>query len=209
MQSFTSNELAGRAIGAGSTIELTLKAAAGGKATAGIGTLAKAIPLSETDPGVYVGEYTVKTGDTAENAPVTARFVARDGTEVTTTLASGLTITAGPPPAPKILFPVDTDSVDVNTPLTVKGKAAPGSTVRVTINYVSKELGGILPVSGSSGSKDVVVDKNGDWTASEFALKIRTLFGSSRDTVFTIMATELDADGNPSSDAAKITVRPG
>ena len=209
VQSFTSNELAGRTIGAGSTIELTLKAAAGGKATAGIGALAKSIPLSETDPGIYVGEYTVKTGDTAENAPVTARFVTRDGTEVTTALASGLTIAAGPPPAPKILSPLDADSVDVNTPLTVKGRAAPGSTVRVTINYVSKELGGILPVSGSSGSKDVLVDKNGDWSASEFSLKIRTLFGSSRDTVFTIMATELDADGNPSSDVTKITVRPG
>ncbi len=209
VQSFTSNEPAGRAVGAGSTIELTLKAAPGGKATAGIGTLAKSIPLTETDPGVYVGEYTVKTGDTAENAPVTARFVARDGTEVTTTLATGMTITAGPPPAPKILSPLDTDPVDVNAPLTVKGKAAPGSTVRVTINYVSKELGGILPVSGSSGSKDVVADKNGDFTAPEFVLKIRTLFGSSRDTVFTITATELDANGNPSSDAAKITVRPG
>ena len=209
VQSFTSNETAGRAVGAGSTIELTLKAQAGGKATAAIGTLAKAIPLSETDPGVYLGDYTVKAGDTAQNAPVTARFTTRDGTEVLTSLAAGLTLTAGPPPAPKIVSPQDADAVDVGVPLVVKGSAAPGSTVRVTINYVSKELGGILPVSGSSGSKDVVVDKNGEWTAADFALKIRTLFGSSRDTVFTITATQLDTDGNPASEATKITVRPG
>jgi len=209
VQSFTSNEAAGRAVGAGSTIELTLNAQPGGKATASIGALAKAIPLPETDPGVYVGEYTVKAGDSIENAPVTARFTTRDGTEVSTNLASGLTITAGPPPAPKILAPLDANTVDASAPLTVTGKAAPGSTVRVTVSYVSKELGGILPVSGSSGTKDVVADKNGDWTADGISLKIRSLFGGSRDTVFTITAAELDSAGNPASDAAKITVRPG
>ena len=209
VQSFTSNEPAGRAVGAGSVIELTLAAQSGGTATANIGNLAKAIPLRETDPGVYVGEYTVRAGDSVQDAPVTARFTARDGTEVTTSLASGMTITAGPPPAPRILTPQDADTVDASSSLTIKGKAAPGSTVRVTVSYVSKELGGILPVSGSSGTKDVVADKNGNWTADGISLKIRSLFGSSRDTVFTITATELDTDGNPASDAAKITVRPG
>jgi len=209
IQSFTSNEPAGRAVGAGSTIELTLTAQSGGRATASIGSLEKAIPLRETDPGTYVGEYTVKSGDSIENAPVTAHFTARDGTEVTTNLATGLTITAGPPPPPKIRFPEDADTVDVNTPLTVKGRAAPGSTVRVTVSYVSKELGGILPVSGSCGSKDVVTDKGGEWMAEGLSLKIRSLFGNNRDTVFTITATELDSDGNPASNPAKIMVHPG
>ena len=209
IQSFTSNEPAGRAVGAGSIVELTLNAPAGGTATAGIGTLAKAIPLRETDPGVYVGDYTVKSGDSVDNAPVTARFTARDGTEVSTALASGLTLTAGPPPAPQIREPQDADTVDANAPLTVRGRATPGSTVRVTVNYVSKELGGILPVSGSSGSKDVVADKDGEWTAQDISLKIRSLFGGSRDTVFTITATQLDSAGNAASNAAKITVHPG
>lgn len=187
----------------------TLNAQPGGTATASVGSLAKDIPMHETEPGVYVGEYTVKAGDSIQNAPVTAHFATRDGTTVTTSLASGLTVAAGPPPAPQILAPSDNDTVNTNQPLTVRGKAEPGSTVRVTVSYVSKVLGGILPVSGSSGSKDVVAGKNGEWTAEGLSLKIQSLFGGGRDTVFTITATELDAAGSPASDDATVKVRPG
>ena len=210
VQSFTTNEPSGRAVGAGATVVFTLKAAPGGQATATVGSLAKTIPLRETDPGVYTGEYTIKAGDSVQDAPVTARYEARDGTVVTTSLASGLTIAAGPPPAPKIVSPADADYVDANQPLAVKGRAAPGSMVRVVVSYESKVLGGFLPVSGQSATKDVVADKNGNWSADDLSLKVRSLlFGGSRDTVFTITATELDAAGNPASDAAKVTVRPG
>jgi len=210
VQSFTTNEPSGHAVGAGATVVFTLKAQPGGKATAGVGSLAKTIPLRETDAGVYVGEYTVKAGDSVQDAPVTARYEARDGTVVTTSLASGLTIAAGPPPAPKIVSPTDAAYVDAAQPLVVKGRAAPGSAVRIVVSYESKVLGGLLPVSGQSATKDVVADKNGDWTADALSLKVRSLlFGGSRDTVFTITATELDAAGSPASEDAKVTVRPG
>jgi hypothetical protein len=209
VQSFTTNEPSGQTIGSGSTVVFTLNAAPGGKAQASIGSLAKAIPLSETDPGVYVGEYTVKSGDNVQNAPVTANFTAHDGTTVTTSLADKLTVAAGPPSAPRILMPRDNDTVDAAAPLEVSGKAQPGSMVRVTISYNSKAMGGILPVSGQSATTDVKADKNGDWTATELSLQVKTLFGSNRDTVFTITATVLDASGNPASDETKIQVRPG
>ena len=208
VQSFTSNEPSGKAVGAGATIVLTLNAQPGGKATATVGTLAK-LALRESEPGVYVGEYTIKAGDSVENAPVTAQFVARDGTTVTTSLAQGLTVAAGPPPAPKIVSPEDAEYVDAAQPLTVRGKAAPGSTVRVTVSYESKALGGILPVSGQSATKDVLTTRGGDWTAEALSLKVRSLFGTNRDTVFTITAAELDASGSPASAEAKVTVRPG
>ena len=141
---------------------------------------------------------------------MTARYEARDGTVVNTSLAAGLTVAAGPPPAPKITSPTDSEYVDATQPLTVKGRAVPGSSVRVVVSYESKVLGGILPVSGQSATKDVVADKNGDWLADSLSLKVRSLlFGGSRDTVFTITATELDAAGNPASDNAKVMVRPG
>jgi len=210
VQSFTTNEPTGKAVGAGATVVFTLKAQPGGKATAAVGSLAKSIPLRETDPGVYVGEYTIRAGDNVQDAPVTARYEARDGTVVNASLASGLSVAAGPPPAPKILSPVDAEYVDASQPLTVKGRAVPGSTVRLVVTYDSKALGGILPVSGQSATKDVVTDKNGEWTAEGLSLKVRTLlFGGSRDTVFTLTATELDASGSPASDSAKVTVRPG
>lgn len=210
VQSFTTNEPSGRAVGAGATVVFTLRAVPGGKATASVGNLAKSIPLRETDAGVYVGEYTVRAGDSIEDAPVTARYEARDGTVVTTSLASGLTIAAGPPPAPKIVHPADSEYVDAAQPLTVTGRAAPGRAVRVVVSYESKVLGGILPVQGQSATKDVVANKNGEWTADGLSLKVRSLvFGGSRDTVFTITATELDASGSPASESAKVTVRPG
>ena len=209
VQSFTTNEPSGQAVGAGSTVVFTLNAAPGGKAQANVGNLAKDVPLKETDPGVYVGEYTVKAGDSVQNAPVTARFTARDGTTVTKNLASNLTVSAGPPPAPKITTPKDSDYIDANAPLTVKGRALPGSTVRVAVSYTSKALGGILPVSGQSGTKDVTADKNGDWEADDLSLQVKSLFGTNRDTVFTVSATQLDAAGNPASDPTTVQVRPG
>ena len=204
VRSFTTNEPAGQTVGAGSTIVFTLNAQPGGKATVTVGGLQKDIPLTENNPGVYVGEYTVKAGDSTADAPVSARFVARDGTVVTSNLANNLSVTAGPPPAPRILEPQDT----AYAPLTVRGRATPGSTVRVTVSYESKALGGILPVRGESATKDVVATKDGDWTAEALSLKVRSLFGANRDTVFTITATRLDTSGKPASDDATITVRP-
>ncbi len=209
VQSFTTNEPSGKAVGAGSTVVFTLTAAPGGRARVTLGSLAKDIPLKETDPGVYVGEYTVKDGDSAENAPVSAQFTARDGTTVTKNLASNLSVAAGPPPAPKIVEPKDSDYINAAAPLTVKGRAQPGSTVRVVITYTSKALGGILPVSGQSASKDIVTDKNGDWTAEALPLQVKSLFGANRDTVFTVSAVQLDSTGSPTSDPATIQVRPG
>ena len=209
VQSFTTNEPGGKTVGAGATIVLTLNAAPGGKASASIGSLAGNIPMKETDPGVYVGEYTVKAGDSVDNAPVTAKFTARDGTAVTKNLATSLSFAAGPPPAPRILDPKDSDFVNAGAPLTVRGRAVPNTTVRVTVSYTSKALGGILPVSGQSGTKDVTVGKDGEWEADDISLKIKSLFSINRDTVFTISASQLDSSGNATSDPATITVRPG
>lgn len=209
IQSFKSNEPAGTAVEAGSTIVLTLSAAPGGKAQATIGSLASRIALKEADPGVYVGEYTVKPGDNVQDAPVTAKFTARDGTTVTQNLASNLTVNAGPPPAPRITSPKSDAPIDPNAPLTVKGRGQPGTMVRVAITYTSKALGGILPVSGQSSSKDVSVGKDGEWEAEDLPLQIKSLFGANRDTVFTISATALDAAGSPASDPATVQVRPG
>ncbi len=209
VQSFTTNEPSGRAVGAGSTVVFTLNAVPGGKASVSIGTLAKNIALKETDPGVYVGEYTVKAGDSLDNAPVSAKFTARDGTTVTKNLSTTLSLAAGPPPAPKITEPKNSDYVDGSAPLTVKGRGLPNSTVRVTVSYTSKALGGILPVSGQSATKDVGVSKDGDWEADDISLQVKLLFNTGRDTVYTISATQLDASGNATSDPATITVRPG
>ena len=209
VQSFTTNEPSGQAVGAGSTIVFTLAAAPGGKASASIGSLAKNIALKETDPGVYVGEYTVRPGDTLGNAPALARFTARDGTTVLKNLPTTLNLAAGPPPAPRIIEPKNSDYVDGSAPLVVRGRGLPNSTVRVTVSYTSKALGGILPVSGQGGTRDVGVGRDGLWETEGIPLQTKSLFAVNRDTVFTVTAVQLDASGSPASDPATVTVRPG
>ncbi len=209
VRSFTTNELSGQAVGAGSTVVFTLLAAPGGKASASIGSLAKNIALKETDPGIYIGEYTVRAGDTLENAPVQAKFTARDGTTVLKNLSTNLTLAAGPPPAPRLVEPKNSDYIDGNAPLVVRGRGLPNSTVRVTVSYTSKASGGILPVTGQSGTKDVVVGRDGMWESEGIPLQAKLLFTANRDTVFTITAVQLDASGSPASEPTVATVRPG
>ena len=105
--------------------------------------------------------------------------------------------------------PRNSDYIDGNAPLVVRGRGLPSSTVRVTVSYTSKALGGILPVSGQSGTRDVEVGRDGMWESGGISLQTKSLFTANRDTVFTVTAVQLDASGNPASDPATVTVRPG
>lgn len=205
VQSFESSAQPGQPVGVGQTIRFTLRAQPGGDASVTLGKVATNIPLREGATGVYTGEYTVVSGDSLTDAPVSAKYT-KDGKTVTTPLASGLTIEAGAPSTPRITTPQN-DSL-VGPTLDVEGKAAPGATVRVSISYVSKALGGLFSVNGNAGSKDVVADKNGDWKADALPLKANSLLASAGSTVFTISAVTVDAGGNLSP-AATVQVRRG
>ena len=99
--------------------------------------------------------------------------------------------------------------MDETAPLAVRGRAQPGSAVRVTLSYVSQAPGGILPVQGETGTKDITADKNGEWEVTDLPLLMKTLIGKDRDTAFTITAIQLDAGGNPASATSTVHVRPG
>ena len=202
IQAFTSDAPAG-GLGAGSTVHFTLTAPPGGKTTLGIGSFAKDVPLIETQPGVYTGKYTVQPGENVQNAPVTATFVAKDGTKVASSLKTALTLAGGAPTAPVITDPAE--GAHVADPLTVSGAAAPGATVQVKVDFSSKALGGLLPISGTVGSKEVTADKDGHWTAADLPLRSTSLFGTS-GTTFTVTATAVDSNGEQSP-AATVHVR--
>jgi len=203
VRSFTSSVPAGQAANVGDTIRFTLNAEPGGRASVSLGSIATNIPLAEGSPGVYTGEYTVRAGDSVQDAPASARFE-KGGKSVTAALASGLTIAAGGPRAPVITSPGE-DTTAGET-LTVAGTAAPGATVRVSINFVSKALGGLFSVNGSAGSKEVTADKNGNWKAEDLSLRTNSLLGQGQDTVFTVSAVTVAANGDV-SDPATIKVR--
>ncbi len=207
VQSFTSSTPGGgQSFGAGDTVHFQLKAAPGGQATVNIGGVGD-VPLSETAPGVYNGDYAIKSGDSVDNAPVTAQFRgANGGPSVTVPLKSGLSIAAGPPRAPEITSPADS-AVETGDTVDVSGKAAPGATVRLTVTYSSKAFG-FFPVGGSSDTKDVVADKNGVWTAPGLSLQSNSLLGAAKKTTFTVSAVTVAPNGDL-SDPATVSVTRG
>ena len=79
----------------------------------------------------------------------------------------------------------------------------------MTVSYTSKAPGGVLPVTGQSGTQDVGVGRDGMWESEGIPLQAKLLFTANRDTVFTITAVQLDASGSPASEPAVATVRPG
>ena len=200
VQSFVSDAQSGRAIGSGTPVQFTLTAPPGGKAAFDVGALAKDIPMSETTPGVYVGTFTAPEGANATNVPVIARFTGRNGNRATTSLSTGLTIAAGKPQAPKITSPEDGSGVAET--ITVSGTSAPRQLIRVKVDYVSKALGGILAIRGSTGSKEVTADSNGRWSVSDVPFHTDSLLGNDRDTAFTITAVAVDANGDESPPAS-------
>lgn len=193
IQSFTS-DAPGGTIAAGTPIRFSLTATPGGHASVRLGS--RSVPLTERQPGVYTGTYTVQPGDNAAQAPVVASFTAPDGTKVTAPLKTNLNLAGGAPAAPIITSPAS--GATVGNTLTVAGTAAPGATVQVQVTFTGKALGGLVPLSGSLANEEVTADTGGHWVASNISLRANSLFGEGSGTVFTITATAVDAAGDQS-----------
>jgi len=189
----------------GANVRFTLKAEPGGQASFAIGSLVHNVPMHETDPGTYVGSFRVHGGQDVKDAPVTATFVDRAGNTVITALNSGISIASGPPEAPVITSP--TDGSHIGNALSVKGTAAPDTTVTVKVDYINKVLGGLVSMNGSVGTKEVKADGRGYWETDGIPLQSNSLLGSAGNTVYTIAATAQNGGGE-TSDTARVTVRP-
>lgn len=166
----------------GDVLDVRMEGAPGGKATFSLGAI-KNRALSETSPGVYSGNYTIRKGDDIANAPVIVTLTTAEGEKFTSSTERSLQVATGRPAAPKITSPTDSDSL--TSPLVVRGTAAPNSTVRLKIDYANPVLG-VLAVRGTAAEVEIPVDKDGKW-ASE-PINISSLF-SSKDTRYTITAT--------------------
>lgn len=78
-----------------------------------------------------------------------------------------------PPPAPavdeKIVLISPANGAKLRQMITVKGKALPGSTVRVVITY-NNGLSGMLKLAGEVASQNVATGKNGEFKMAPIAL---------------------------------------
>ncbi|RYG42021.1 copper amine oxidase N-terminal domain-containing protein, partial [bacterium] len=116
----------------GDVVTFTLIGEPGATVVANVGSKAKNIPLRERQPGVYTGEYTVRSNDQFFNDKVTARFKAKNGESYTIEANSRIAANARPN-APTITSPAD--GAKIGDSVTFKGKAAPGSKVRIVVAY--------------------------------------------------------------------------
>jgi hypothetical protein len=144
--------------------------------------------MREESPGVYVGTYTIRKGDTLAQAPATVTFRAANGRTVTQSAGEAVTIAAGPPEKPVISTPA-ADTAAGNA-VVVTGKAAPGATVRYSVRYQGSLL--ILPLSGELADGEVKADAQGNWKTPEITLSAPA--GVSKLT-YTVSAVTVGAAG--------------
>jgi len=185
---------AGRPLVAGDVVTVVATGPAHGAATFSIGGLRAGLPMMESasQPGTYVGNYTVRPGDAVANGNVVVSVTAPNGQLVTAPAPAPVSITAA---APVIISP--TSAKEVTTPFTVTGTVPPGSQVKVTADYNKNIVG--FHWHGSLGSQVVTADPNGNWSAT-FTQKPPV-----RGVDVTITAVLVDPTGAVRSAASTVT----
>lgn len=190
IKSFTF-EAEDRQFAPGSILTLTLVGEAGGRASYSIGERVQNAPMNEVAPGRYVANYTIRRNDNFENTPVVARLVTKAGEAFTAEATTALNVrgTLEPP-----TFTDPDDDAKIGSKLTLKGRAAPGSVVRIKIDYRKTALG-ILDLTGSLGEFEVTADNKGVWVTEP--IDTNTGLGGGSAT-FTVTAVTVGANGKTS-----------
>ncbi len=206
IQSFTQG--ATRAMAPGEDIPMALTANPGGRASFDVlgarnAIIARDLPLSEDPdtPGTYRGSYRIP-----DDAPTGLRFVGRfdagDGTLNQSEATAAVRITTAAVPT-KITITSPTDGGQVQNPLVISGKAAPGATVNVSISAAGTRFF-VLQYADDLGTFQARVDAQGNWQTQPIPFtKPRNVQGLT----LTISATQTDA-ANRTSDPVEITVTP-
>jgi hypothetical protein len=193
---------ADRPLRAGEVVTITARGQPRGKATFTIGDVVRAAPLTESEPGVYVGKYTVRRGDDLAKAPVQVDFVSADGTRVKQEGTLPITFATTPAAPPKITFPGE--MLRLEDELVVEGTGTAGTKILVEVTYRGRAFGA-LAVKGTFGTQEVLVDKAGKWKTDPF--EVRLPIGTKRPEL-TITARSVDAGGTESAPTTLIvTVR--
>lgn len=195
---------ADRPLRAGDVVTVTAKGRPQGKAVFSIGAegeLAREVPMRETEPGVYVGRYTVKRGDQLLRAPVFVEFEERGGQKSRLAAAAPLNVVTVAPRPPTITSPVR--PFRLGEELVVEGTGAPGARVIVEVTYTGRALG-VVPLDGTFGSQEVDVGQNGKWVTRPFESRLPL---GTRNPELTITATTVDAAGTR-SEPTRVVVKP-
>lgn len=143
----------------GDVLIVRFKAQAGGKAVFTIPGVSANTVMTEVEPGTYQGQYTVQQGDVLLRQPIKITFAAPGG-ETYMRLSRPVIIQTAGGYLPRITYPLQ--GQEIESPLVVKGMAASGSTMRVTIEYRA-DLYRVLPMEGITAVSEVRADRDGIW----------------------------------------------
>ena len=155
--------------------------------------------MNEVTPGRYVGRYTIRRNDNFEDVPITAKLITTAGDVFTFESPTRFRTSVKTLEAPSFTDP--SDGSTVSDRLVLRGTAAPGSKVRIKVDYTKTALG-ILRMNGTVAEIDVTADDQGYWKTDP--IDLNTGLGSGA-TTFNITATTIGASGKKSS-VSKLTL---
>ncbi|MHB1001075.1 MAG: copper amine oxidase N-terminal domain-containing protein [Armatimonadota bacterium] len=182
--------------GPGDVISVRLEGEKGGNArfwfATPSGTKLNERSMSETSPGIYTGEYTIRRSDNLTGSTIVGSLTTAGGDNYILEASSKF----GGQPAqlspPQITAPVDGGSA--SSPLVITGKASPGAQVHISVSYVSSILGA-LKVTGALTDQTITANDQGIFTTEP--IDLGTMLGS-KDTEYTLTAVTVGTEGNES-----------
>ena len=148
-------------IRSGQVITVTALGETGGQAVFTIEGVVSSVSMAETQPGVYMGQFTV-TNQNAQNARVLVTLN-RAGQTATVAASSRISIigTLGST-GPAVTSP--TPGTRVGSPIVIRGTAIPGSRVVVRVDYRGVML--LFQITGTYGEVAMTADASGNWQVS-------------------------------------------
>jgi hypothetical protein len=171
----------------GQVLTVTALGEPGGQASFSIEGVVSNVPMPETQPGVYVGQFTVGN----QNVQYARVLVTLNrGGQTATVAASSRISIIGPAVAPPTIT-APTAGARVGSPITIRGTAVPGSRVVVRVDYRGTVL--FFQVTGTYGEVATTADASGNWQV--------TVRPSTRipDAQLTIMVRAIDPGGRESA----------
>jgi hypothetical protein len=191
-------------ISPGDTLIVRMAAAPGSRASFSIGPI-KNIVMTERSPGVYEGDYTIRRDDELRNDVVTGTIETSDGETFTMQAPDRVSTRSGRPrpdhnDAPRIDSPSRDDRID--SPLIVRGTAAPRSRVHLKIESRSTLLGAIT-LKGDVFSGTLRVDDRGNWQSEEITLRS----SAGKDTEYIVTIYGVDANGESNTETTTLVLK--
>lgn len=153
----------------GSELVFSLDGTPGGRATFSIAGVARDIQMSELDPGVYEGRYTVRNQDNFRSSTSVTASLQADGRTYRTRLAQPLIGSSNSSSSgssqttlPLVILSPTNNSQVSSGPIEVKGRSAPNTNVSVQVQAVTS-LAGLLGVNQNLYNQSVQADSQGNF----------------------------------------------